>query len=570
MHDDQRLDATNFAGFVKILRQRVWVLAVCLVVVPLVALAYTSQQDKEYTAVSKVLLKAPDFEENLSGLNSPTPGATGAGVDVVTTLDVAALSTVASKTARALGPVYTGGAIAGMIKLTTDGESNLVSINATSTSPTLARRVADAYATQYIVFRRALDRSRIAAARVRIQAELRRAHRNTRVQGAKIDVQRRHIAHQIDALSQTNGGRGEILNQRLDDLRGQRQALRDAEDQLRQRDNDLGTLSALQTGNAELVQHAFTPSSPVSPKPVRNLIAGIGLGLLLGIALAVVFELLDRRLRSPRDVETLFDRPIVGAIPRSIALAGKGGDALRLPAVDKESFRMLQANMRYFNADQPLESVLVTSAAPGDGKSTVSWNVAVAAAELGSKVLLIEADLRHPTFVKRFGMTVETGLSDILTGRAELADVARQVPVGSRRSSRSHHANGNGNGAASDAYSMDVVFAGRLPANPRGLIASERMTALIREAEERYDFVVIDTPPTSIVSDAIPLVGRVSGVLVVTRLRKNTRDAAEHLRDQLQHLNANTIGIVVNSIEDQDGYYGSVYGYAREYEAAGN
>jgi tyrosine-protein kinase len=291
--------------------------------------------------------------------------------------------------------------------------------------------------------------------------------------------------------------------------------------------------------------------------------------LLLGIALAVVLELIDRSVRNPKEAETIFDRPILGTIPRSAALSGNNG--LHLPAPDKESFRMLQANLLYFNGEKPVRSVLVTSAASGDGKSTVAWNVAAAGAEAGGKVLLMEADLRHPGFASRCGLKVDAGLSDVLLGHCELDDVVRETLIGEPGGLSTNgyvngngHSNGNGNGNGRRlTATMDVVFAGRTPSSPGALIASGRMSSLIREAEAIYDLVVIDTPPVTVVSDAIPLVNQVTGVIVVARLGKNTREATSRLRDHLRNLNASVLGVVVNSIDSPDPYYRSLSHYVQ-------
>jgi capsular exopolysaccharide synthesis family protein len=217
---------------------------------------------------------------------------------------------------------------------------------------------------------------------------------------------------------------------------------------------------------------------------------------------------------------------------------------------------MLRANLRYFSVDRPVRSVLVTSAAPGDGKSTVSWNLALAAAGTGARVLLMETDLRHPSLAASAGhLTSTPGLSTVLAGQLEFAEVIQSVVVPTRASGRGLD------------RMMDVVVAGPIPPNPVDLIESERMRTVLREAEEGYDLVVVDTPPTSVVSDAIPLIREVSGVIVVTRLGKSTRESVGQLRKQLEHLNAPTLGVVVNAFKVDRGGYGYGYGYGYTYEA---
>jgi receptor protein-tyrosine kinase len=192
--------------------------------------------------------------------------------------------------------------------------------------------------------------------------------------------------------------------------------------------------------------------------------------------------------------------------------------------------------------------VLITSSSPGDGKSTVAMHLASAAAGAGSSVLLIEADLRHPTLAGRLKLPGNRGLSQLLAGEfRDIDEVIQTVRVDGRNT-------GDG------GRSLDVLVSGPIPPNPTDLIESERMRDIIQLAKRDYDLVIVDTPPTSVVSDAIPLVKEVSGVIVVCRLGKTTRESAHHLRDQLQNLEANLLGVVVNSVGRQAGY-GHLYGY---------
>jgi receptor protein-tyrosine kinase len=213
---------------------------------------------------------------------------------------------------------------------------------------------------------------------------------------------------------------------------------------------------------------------------------------------------------------------------------------------------MLRANLRYFNVDHEIRSLIVTSPQPGDGKSTVSWNLASAAASAGTRVLLIEADLRRPALSRWTDQRPKIGLSALLSQQGSIEDAVVKVDFGDVSD-------------VSGSHSVDVIFAGGLPPNPDELMESDRMREVIRAAEAMYGLVVIDTPPTSVVSDAIPLVIEVSGVLVVSRLGRTTRGAAATLAGQLANLNARVLGVVVNGGRSGDGYgYGYGYSYGSE------
>jgi polysaccharide biosynthesis transport protein len=502
------IESVNLTNVLDVIRRRLGILLLCLLIVPGAALAFSLGSEKQYTATSSLLFRDPGFDQKLFGSTYLDPGG-DATREAATNVWLVSLEVVADRTAKKLRGGITGEAVADQIEVSQEGQSNGVTVSATDPDRKQAASLANAFAAEYIRFRRAADRSKIAQAKRLVQG-------------------------QIDRLTNEERGRA----------RGR---------SLRQRAEQLDVLASLQTGNAELVQQAKVPSVPSSPKTLRNTAVGGVLGLLLGVALAFLFERLDRRIKDPKEFEKTFDRPILGAIPESRILA-RDEESQSLPGKEGEAFRMLRANLRYFNIDQHIESVLITSAAPGDGKSTVAWYLAAAAASTGDRVLLLEADLRKPTLSERLKLGSETGLSQVLAGEP-LSMAVQQIAIGAR-------SNGG------PRRILDVVLSGPLPPNPTDLMESHRMQEIIQEAEGEYDLVVIDTPPTSLVSDAIPLVKQVSGVIVVSRLGKSTREATQRLKGQLDNLNAPTLGVVLNSVDTKRGGYGGYgYGYgAYEYE----
>ena len=173
------------------------------------------------------------------------------------------------------------------------------------------------------------------------------------------------------------------------------------------------------------------PTSPASPKPKRSAIIGGFAGLLLGFALALVREQLDRRLRGAKDLGDTFDLPILANVPTSRAFANQAGKGVEsLPPAEREAFQMLRANLRFLNTDKELRSVVVTSAASGDGKTTVALNLAMADASVGRNVLLIESDMRRPSIAKLLGLADVSGLATYLARpEVKLEDVVQRVPV---------------------------------------------------------------------------------------------------------------------------------------------
>jgi capsular exopolysaccharide synthesis family protein len=259
--------------------------------------------------------------------------------------------------------------------------------------------------------------------------------------------------------------------------------------------------------------------------------------------LAGARDRLDRRIRDPQELESVFERPIIGRIPKSRALAKHRRGAKALPRAEAEAFHSLRANLRYFGADGRPRSVLVTSAEPKEGKTTIAWNLACAASSPDSKVMLIEGDLRRPTLARSLGVEDAQGLSEFLQGEASLEDVVRDVPVATF------------DNGTDRPRTVSLILAGSPPANPLDLLDSERMREMLKTLSETYDLVVIDTPPTATTADAIPLLSQVGGVIVVGRLAKSGYDSASELSELLTRLEAPTFGVVVNSDEARSYYY---------------
>jgi capsular exopolysaccharide synthesis family protein len=396
------------------------------------------------------------------------------------------------------------------------GQSDLVSIQATSESPPFAAKLANTYATTYIGFRRDADRAKIRSA----EAPLRQ---------------------QIAALSPSE--RGGTLEQSLQSRLGQ-----------------LNVLASLQTGNAELVQPAQVPTGPSSPKTMRNGAFGLFFGMLLAIALVILAEVFDRRLRDPADVESILDHPVVGAV-RAQALGNVGARARSasngvppLAAPDQESFRVLRQNVRYFAPD-PLRTVVVTSAMSQEGKSTVAACLAAATAAAGHRTLLVECDLRRPVLAARLGLPEGPGVSDYVTGNAKSHDIVRSVPA--------MRAGINGtNGAESsvmygDEHRLVCITAGTQAPRPAELLASERFREFLGEVGDVYESVILDSPPLLTVADTLEIIPAVAGILLCVRLRRTTRDQARAAQAALERLPSRPLGLVLTDVRAATpGYYG--------------
>lgn len=307
----------------------------------------------------------------------------------------------------------------------------------------------------------------------------------------------------------------------------------------------------LRTGRVEIVERATPSSTPVSPKPARNIAFGALIGLAIGLGLALLLEQLDRRVKREDDLAETTGLTLLATIPKRKAFDDEHLGHASLSPAETEVFRLLRANLRYFKARQEVKSILVTSAEPGEGKTLVSLGLALAAVTSGERVLLLEADLRDPGLSRVLGMQAVGGLSEILdSGQgSNLADAVVSIKASDLSD------------AIGDA-TLDVVPAGAIPPNPTELVESPRMKELLALVEKEYDLIVIDTPPVLVVSDAIPVIAAVDGVLAVSGLGVSTHSAAAELAEQLERLGAPVLGLVANFAEHTGRSYEG-YGYGR-------
>jgi Mrp family chromosome partitioning ATPase len=293
----------------------------------------------------------------------------------------------------------------------------------------------------------------------------------------------------------------------------------------------------------QFIQRAEPPSSSSSPKPLLYTIIGGALGLMLGLGLALASEQLDRRVRRTDQLEDALGLPLLAVVPRSKTLGQRTEWGGRDAAGDEEPFRRLRASLRHRGGEAELRSVLVTSARAGSGKTTVATHLAAAAAAGGhARVLLIEADLRRPRLAALLGLPPDNGLSKLLESADPLgktvSDHVFPIPLGGG-------SNGSGPNGRTE-LGFDALSAGPPPADPSELLESSRMRELLLGARERYDLIVIEAPPPTLVSDAIPLMKQADGVVVVGRLGRESDPELRKLRDDLKRFGVTPVGAVAN------------------------
>ena len=516
-------------SLLEILRRRVdLILAVCVVAAG-AALLFSLLQDKKYTSSASLALQASSTDPLSSPFDTSEPSPDQR--EVISDFVVASRDLIVRRTADRLdadGQAAVADAV-NSAEVATEGDSDLIKIEATASEPRTASRAANAVATEFVAFARNASRSRIRRTRQLLRGEIARLSRTRRTATRRRAVALRPGGR--SASSAPSARRIRLLSRRIRSLES--------------RSEDLSILASVQTGNLTVIERATPSASASSPKPIRNTAIGAFAGLLLGLGLALVREQQDRRVRNSKELEKAFGLPVLANVPESKVLGSRSNMGHDLPPFEADGFRMLRTNLRYVERDREIDSVLITSPVVDEGKSTIAFHLAAASAATGAKVLLIEADIRKPMLAEMLGLPPEEGLSKVLAGeRSSLDDVCHEVLLAQRT-----------DGRGSSPPAMDVVLAGESVPDASELIESERMRELIKEARRNYSLVVIDTPPAGLVSDAIPLMSQVSAVVVVGRIGRVTSEEANRLRDQLQKVGAPTVGVVANFTNEDGGRY---------------
>jgi capsular exopolysaccharide synthesis family protein len=288
----------------------------------------------------------------------------------------------------------------------------------------------------------------------------------------------------------------------------------------------------------QVIDTASVPGSPNGPGPSRDLSLGIIFGVVVGAALIALLEALDRTVKSTVQATNLSGAPAVGLLPRRRGgLGAATQDATH--DVASEAYRALRTAVRFLNPDAPLRTVLVTSASPGDGKTTTAANLAIALARGGDRVIIVDADLRRSGLSTFFGIESAVGVTTVLRRQVRLKDALQTW-----------------------APNLRILPAGTLPINPAELLGSQAMARLLDQLAVEADVVVIDSPPVLPVTDAVVLGTSVDGVLLVVRHGKTLRRSVQEATRRITAVGAEVAGVVLNGLpvsEAREYYVDYVY-----------
>jgi polysaccharide biosynthesis transport protein len=283
---------------------------------------------------------------------------------------------------------------------------------------------------------------------------------------------------------------------------------------------------------------AHVDPNKVSPRPVRNVAIAAVLGLLLGLVAAFLQDHFDRRLHTRENVERAFGLPVIAQIPFDHGRSSSGDRLVDWRGFGEaaEAYLGLRANLQYLVLGRPLRTILVTSASPEQGSTTVTANLGVAIARAGESILLVEADLRRPELSSTFAVDGSgPGLSSVLIGAIDLDDAIVEVALPP-----------SGNGPEPSNGSLSLLPSGPVPPNPAELLSSEQMTDTLIQLSGRYDYVLVDSPPILSVADGIEIARAVDAVVLVARRNQATTDEGSELRSLADRLRIQFVGVIFN------------------------
>jgi len=490
-------------------RRRWWIVG-CTIVVAAAAAALALRHPAMYRASALVLLN-PDVPGQIgqSGAQDPERFARTQATEARTTavaVRVIAAAKLSTTTHDFLA--HSG------VRLLPD--QNVLEFSARNHHPDVAKALATTYASQALIHSHLLERSRLLRAQTAVERQM--------------------------AALRATGDTGSAAYQAL------------AAD-----DAALRTAEALPTGT--VIQVAET-AKKVQPRPVRDGLLGLALGVVLGLGFGGLREALDTRIRSAEEIADRLGLPLLGRLvepPRRLQAAD------RLVTIDDPSgaladeFRVLRTNLAFANYERGARSIMVTSAIAREGKSTTAANLAVALARAGSKVALVDLDLRRPYLGRFFGLDNSPGLTDVALGHVPLSEAVTQLRLTAQTGPGQ---NGRASESGEAPVTLRILRAGSVPPDPGEVVGWPVVGKIIEQLASELDYVLVDTPPMLGVGDAVTLGDKVDAVLVVARSSVIKRPALDELRRQLDALPMLKLGFVMTQADSEEGY-GEAHGYGR-------
>jgi Mrp family chromosome partitioning ATPase len=501
-----------------VLRRRKWIILVAAFLVPAGALAVSFQQSPRYRGSAEVLLSRQNLAAALTNTQDATTYQQPERL-VETQAQVARIPRVADETLRAAGVMgRSPQAFLESSSVSARPNADLLEFTVTDRSRRIAERLAGEYARQFTIYRRKLDTAAIRRARSEVRARI--------------------------ANLEKADDRGSPLYTRLVD-----------------KEQELATIEALQTSNAYVLRSG-EQAERVQPRPVRNGVLGLALGLVLGVAFAFLWEALDTRVRSADEIAERLGLPLLARLaepPKRIRRENRLVMLAQPAGVHAEAFRMLRTNFEFTNLECGARLVMVTSAVETEGKSTTVANLAVAFARAGKRVVLVDLDLRRPFLADLFDLDHHRpGITDVALAHAKLDDAIVSITL----TENGGAGGAQGNGHRSVDGLLEVLAAGAIPPNAGEFVGTKAVGDIFKALAKRADVVLIDAPPLLHVGDALALSARVDAIVLVSRLSIVRRPMLSEVRRLLEASPAPALGFVLTGADLEDAYdYAGYYPY---------
>jgi polysaccharide biosynthesis transport protein len=492
-------EMSSLNDYLALVRRRKWIILQAVVLIPALAVVLSLQQEPVYESSAEVYLSRQNLAAPLAGLPDQT-----AFQDPVrfgqTQADLARAPELLERTVEAAGAPLTPGQLLADSGVRPKGDADFLVFTVRSGERALATELANVYAREFTLYRRDFDTQVLRGARVQL--------------GERIQ--------ELEA-----GGLGPESDLYT--------SLVDREQQLR-------TFEALQTSNTYVVRPA-SGANQIEPRPQRNGVLGLLLGLVLGHGLAFLWNALDRRVRSEKEIERALGIPLAARLPAPSRQLRRSGSLAMLAEPsgrDAEMYRTLRTSFEFLSLGSPMQTIMVTSAAEGEGKSTTIANLAVAFARTGRRTVLVDLDLRRPALARLLDLPQRPGITDVVLGHVPLESALRRIPLTGESPVRAR-----GNGGRAVAGFLEVLPSGTIPPDPGDLVRTAALAEVLDRLKARADVIVVDAPPLLAVGDTLALSSQVDGLLVVTSFPRVTRPILSELARLLAMSSARPIGFVM-------------------------
>jgi capsular exopolysaccharide synthesis family protein len=537
MAEATELGLVDFARI--IWRHKILILALCILAAA-AAFALDTRRTKIYEAKAQVLL-TPTLSQAVSSANGTS--AELSATDVATDAKVISSPTNQQAAANLLNVPSVPDASVSQV-----GTTNVVNVGVQSPDPAFAIKAANAYARAYITGQQHQAVTSLEQAATQLSSKI----SNLQKQISSNQNQIAALSAPTTTVSGSASTAPPASNPAIAALQSQQNSLVEQQTTLREQATQLQYTAQLAGGGGQIIGVAAPPAALVSPHRVRDTALAGGIGLVLGLGVAFLWEFLDDRIRGEEDLDAAVGgTPALGFIPTVPEwLSGRskrrsprlitGGASATSPAA--EAYRSLRTSIQFIRLDKEVRSIVVTSPYSNEGKTTTVANLAASMAQVGDRVAVLSCDLRKPELHSAFGLSNEVGFTSVILGETTPMKALQQI----------------------QGYdNLWVMPAGPVPPNPSELLASRRSERLLQLLTDQFDMVLIDSPPVLPVTDAAVLAGVADATLLVIAAGTTTKKQARRAVEILQRVDAAPLGVIVNRIPHRGGnfYYGYGYGY---------